>query len=65
MTYRDIFEIFSFTRMMRPLRGASYIAPGANTALLFVAGSDPAASSRLASHLDHRTLRPIQRRFLG
>ncbi|MDV6343431.1 hypothetical protein [Nitrosomonas sp. Is37] len=65
MTYRSIFEIFSFTRTVRPLRGASYIAPGANAALLFVAGGDPAASSRLASHLDHRTLHSVQRRFLG
>ncbi|MDV6343974.1 hypothetical protein [Nitrosomonas sp. Is37] len=37
MTYRGIFEIFSFTKMVRPLRGASYDAPGTNAALLFVA----------------------------
>lgn len=65
MIYRGISEIFSFTRMVRPLRGASYVAPGANTALLFVAGGGPAASSRLASHLDQHTLYPVQLRFLG
>ncbi|WP_143032398.1 hypothetical protein [Nitrosomonas sp. Nm33] len=52
MTYRGIPGIFSFTGMVRPLRGASYVAPGTNAALLFVAGNDPAASSRLASHLN-------------
>ncbi|WP_143032437.1 hypothetical protein [Nitrosomonas sp. Nm33] len=58
MTYRGIFEIFSFIRMVRPLRGASYVAPGTNAALLFVAGDDPAVSSRLASYLNHYTLHP-------
>ncbi|MDV6345573.1 hypothetical protein [Nitrosomonas sp. Is37] len=65
MTYRGILEIFSFTRIVRPLRGASYVAPCANAALFFVAGNDPAASSRLASHLDHHTLHSVQLRFLG
>ena len=65
MTYRGILEIFSFTRMVKQLRAASYAAPGANAALLFVAGNGPAASSRLASYLDHPTLRPVQLRFLG
>ncbi len=65
MIYRGIFEIFSFTKMVRPLRGASHVAPGANAALLFVAGGCPAASSRLASHLDQHTLHPVQLRFLG
>ncbi|MDV6343140.1 hypothetical protein [Nitrosomonas sp. Is37] len=65
MTYRGIFEIFSFTRMVMPLRGVSYVAPGANAVLLFVAGDGPAASSRLASHLDHHMLHPVQLRFLG
>ncbi|SDY03680.1 hypothetical protein [Nitrosomonas sp. Nm33] len=51
--------------MVKPLRGVSYAAPGANAALLFVAGGGPAASSRLASHLDHHTLHPVQLRFLG
>ncbi|MDV6343206.1 hypothetical protein [Nitrosomonas sp. Is37] len=58
MTYRGIFEIFSFIRMVRPLRGASYVAPGANAALLLVAEDTPVASSRLASHLNHHTLHP-------
>ncbi len=65
MTYRGIFGIFSFTRMVRLLRGVSYVAPGANAALLFVAGNGPAALSRLASHLDHAMLHPVQLRFLG
>ncbi|MDV6344038.1 hypothetical protein [Nitrosomonas sp. Is37] len=65
MTYRGILEIFSFTRIVRPLRGASYVAPGTNAALLFVAGDGPATSSRLASRLDHHTLHPVQLRFLG
>ncbi|WP_256329229.1 hypothetical protein [Nitrosomonas sp. Nm33] len=43
MTYRSISEIFSFTRMVKPLRGVSYAAPGTNAALLFVAGGGPAA----------------------
>ncbi|WP_317536413.1 hypothetical protein [Nitrosomonas sp. Is37] len=51
--------------MVGPLRGASYVAPGANAALLFVTGNSPAASSRLASHLDHHTFHPVQLRFLG
>ncbi|HKX52821.1 MAG TPA: hypothetical protein VJM47_03375 [Nitrosospira sp.] len=50
---------------MRPLRGVSHVAPDANAALLFVAGDGPAASSRLASRLDHHTLHPVQLRFLG
>ena len=65
MGYRGIFGIFSFTGTVRPLRGVSYVAPGANAALLFVAGSGPAASSRLASHLGQRTLHPVQLRLLG
>ncbi|WP_143032439.1 hypothetical protein [Nitrosomonas sp. Nm33] len=65
MTYRNISEIFSFTGMVKPLRSVSYVAPDANAALLFVAGGDPAASSRLASHLDHHTLHLVQLRFLG
>ncbi|MDV6345170.1 hypothetical protein [Nitrosomonas sp. Is37] len=65
MAHRGIFKIFSFTRMVRSLRGASYVTPGANAALLFVAGGGPAASSRLVSHLDHHTLHLVQLRFLG
>ncbi|MDV6343520.1 hypothetical protein [Nitrosomonas sp. Is37] len=41
------------------------VAPGANAALLFVAGGDPAALSRLASHLDHHTLYLVQPQLLG
>ncbi|SDY02515.1 hypothetical protein [Nitrosomonas sp. Nm33] len=65
MTYSSIFEIFSFTRMVEPLQGVSYVASGANAALLFVAGDGPVASSCLASHLDHHTLHPVQLRYLG
>ncbi|SDY27715.1 hypothetical protein [Nitrosomonas sp. Nm33] len=65
MIYRGILEIFLFTGIVRPLQGASYVSPGTNTALLFVVGGDPAISSRLASHLDHHTLHPVQLRFLG
>ncbi|MDV6344331.1 hypothetical protein [Nitrosomonas sp. Is37] len=65
MTYRGIFKIFSFIRMVRSLRGASYVAPGANAALLFVAGGGPAALSRLASHLDYHMFHSVQPRFLG
>lgn len=65
MIHRGISEIFPFTRMVRPLRDTSYVAPGANATLLFVAGGGPAASSRLTSHLDHHTLHPVQLRFLG
>ncbi len=60
MIYRCIFNIFLFTKMLGLLRGASYIAPGANAVLLFVARGCPAASLRLASHLGHHTLHPIQ-----
>ena len=42
-----------------------YVAPGANVALLFVAGGGLAASSRLALRLDHHTIHPVQLRFLG
>lgn len=55
MTYGDIFKIFSFIRMVMPLRDASCVAPGANAALHFVAEGGPATSSRLASHLDTRS----------
>ncbi len=66
MTYRSISETFSFTRIVIPLRGASYVSPDANAALLVVAGDDPASSSRLASHhLDHHALHPVQLRYLG
>ncbi|SDY59290.1 hypothetical protein SAMN05421755_10328 [Nitrosomonas sp. Nm33] len=65
MTYRGILEIFLFTRMVRPLRGVSHVASGANAGWPFVAGDGPAASSLLASHLDHHPLHPVQLRFLG
>ncbi|WP_143032549.1 hypothetical protein [Nitrosomonas sp. Nm33] len=65
MTYKGILEIISFTRIVMLLRGTSSVAPGANAALLFAAENGPAASSRLASHLDHYTLHLVQLRFLG
>lgn len=65
MIYRDIMEIFSLIRMVGPLRGASYIAPCANVALLLVTEGGPAASSRLASQLDQHPLHSVELQFLG
>ncbi|SFM72806.1 hypothetical protein SAMN05421863_10482 [Nitrosomonas communis] len=41
MIFSCIFNIYLYTKMLGPLRGASYTAPGANAMLLFVTGRAP------------------------
>jgi hypothetical protein len=65
MTYRGIRNFLIQPNGIRLLRGVVCAAPGANTALLFVAGNGSATLSRFASSLDHPTLHPAQLQCLG